>query len=279
MHLNNNDYIPFIPDTKWPNERFNDELWFIFKEKNILLSNSGILVAIPFSDDFKNIENSLSSKHYLGKFNGTPCFCGELNCEDYIPTGYKFISLKDSVPLLGEDMFHLGGKASQILDWYNNFKFCGRCGTITELIPNERAKRCPKCGLINYPTLSPAIIVAITKGNEILLAHNKSFPNGLHSLIAGFVEPSETLEDCVKREIFEEVGVKVKNITYFGSQPWPFPNSTMICFFAEYESGEINVDGVEITNAGWFTKGNHPKLPAPHTIARKMINSFFITKL
>lgn len=276
MTLYTTDYIPFVPSINWPEERSDNELWFIFKGKEIVIKQSSDSVTIPCFSDLKDlkIENLLCSKHYLGKLNHIPCFCGELLGETSTPEDFNLIPLKDSAPLLGEEIFHIGGKASQIIDWNNNFKFCGRCGSSTEIVPNERAKKCPKCGLINYPTISPAIIVAITRGNEILLAHNKNFPTGLHSLIAGFVEPSETLEHCVKREILEEVGIKVKNIKYFGSQPWPFPNSTMICFFAEYESGEIKVDGEEILSAGWFTKDNLPQLPAPHTIARKMINSF-----
>lgn len=274
MSSNNLDYIPFIPDIGWPENRIDTELWFVFNEKNIFIKKTDTSITIPCLNDFKDLENLLSTKHYLGKLHGIPCFCGEITHENCIIPELNLIPLRDSAQLLDEELFYIAGKASQIIDWSNNFKYCGRCGNTTELVLNERAKKCSNCGLINYPTISPAIIVAITRGHEILLAHNKSFPEGLHSLIAGFVEPSETLEDCVKREIFEEVGVKVKNIKYFGSQPWPFPNSTMICFFAEYESGEIKVDGKEITNAGWFSKDNHPLLPAPHTVARKMINSF-----
>lgn len=274
MSSNTLDYMPFIPEPKWPKNRNDTELWFIFKEKNLLVKKLNSTVIIPSLSDFKNIENLLITKHHLGKLHNIPCFCGELSHETSTIPDFELIPLKECAPLLSEDFFFVAGKASQIIDWNNNFKYCGRCGNITELVPNERAKKCPKCNLINYPAISPAIIVAITRGNKILLAHNKNFPEKLYSLIAGFVEPSETLEDCVKREVFEEVGIQVKNIRYFGSQPWPFPNSIMVCFFAEYESGEIKVDGVEITKADWFSKDNHPLLPAPHTVASKMICSF-----
>jgi NAD+ diphosphatase len=136
----------------------------------------------------------------------------------------------------------------------------------------ERAKRCPECGFISYPVICPAVITAIIKDRKILLAHNRSFKGNMYSLIAGFVEAGETLEECVKREIMEEVGLQVKNVKYLGSQPWPFPNSLMIGFTAEYESGEIAVDGVEISDAKWFDIDNLPELPSEISIARKIIN-------
>ena len=135
---------------------------------------------------------------------------------------------------------------------------------------------CTKCGAVTYPVICPAIIVAITKGDEILLAHNKNFEDNIYSIIAGFVDAGEDLESTVKREVFEEVGIKIKNIKYYGNQTWAFPNSLMIGFFAEYESGEIKVDGKEILDAAWFKKDNLPNLPKKMTIARKMIDSFIL---
>jgi NAD+ diphosphatase len=186
--------------------------------------------------------------------------------------GILFKDLRSLYGILDEDIFLLAGKAYQIINWDKNHQFCGRCGSHTENLEGERAKKCPKCGFISYPVLSPAVITAIIKGNKILLAHNSGFKNNMYSLIAGFVEPGETLEEGVKREIMEEVGVQVKNVKYWGSQPWPFPNSLMIGFTAEYESGEINVDGVEIASAAWFDINNLPKLPTEISIARKIIN-------
>ena len=141
------------------------------------------------------------------------------------------------------------------------------------LLNNEFAMKCKECGYTCYPKVCPAIIVGITKGDKILLANNKNFPEGLHSTIAGFVDVNETLEDCVRREILEEVNIKVKNIKYFDSQPWPYPNSIMIGFTAEYESGEIKVDGEEILHADWYSKDNLPILPDKTTIARRIIDS------
>ena len=136
---------------------------------------------------------------------------------------------------------------------------------------DESAKVCSECGNIVYPRISPAVITAVFKGDQILLAHNRSFRNGLYSLIAGFVEPGETLEHCVKREIMEEVGIRVKNVRYAGSQPWSFPDALMIAFTAEYESGEICVDQVEIIDAGWYRMDAMPDIPSTDSIAGRLI--------
>lgn len=136
----------------------------------------------------------------------------------------------------------------------------------------ERARVCPKCGFASFPRLSPAAITADIKDGRILLAHAKHFKEKTYSIIAGFVELGETLEECVKREVMEEVGIEDDNIRYFGSQPWPFPNSLMLGFTAEYKSGEITVDGVEIGEAGWFTPANLPEIPSNLSIARKLID-------
>ena len=138
----------------------------------------------------------------------------------------------------------------------------------------ERGKKCPNCGELFYPRISPAVIVLIKKGNEILLARSPNFPSGLYGLVAGFIEPGESAETAVVREIREEVGIEVKNITYFGTQAWPFPNSLMIGFTAEYDSGEVLPDGVEIEDAGWFSAEKLPVLPGKISISRKLIDHF-----
>ena len=130
------------------------------------------------------------------------------------------------------------------------------------------------CKLSVYPRISPAVIVLVERGDEILLARSPHFVPGVYSTLAGFVEPGETLEGTVRREIHEEVGVHVDNICYFGSQPWPFPNSLMIGFRADYASGDLTIDGVEIEAAGWFRRDNLPKLPFKVSIARSLIEAF-----
>jgi NAD+ diphosphatase len=144
-------------------------------------------------------------------------------------------------------------------------------------LEGQRAKQCPQCKLVNYPRLSPSIIVAVRRGNELLLARSPRFPAGMYSVLAGFVEPGETLEQAVEREVQEEVGLTVKNICYFGSQPWPFPNSLMIGYRAEYAGGEIQIDRVEIEDAGWYTAEHLPAIPSRISIARQLIEAFIRT--
>lgn len=175
---------------------------------------------------------------------------------------------------IDEDIFLLAGKAIQIVSWDQTHQYCGRCGNKTETLTGERAKKCPVCGLLNYPRLAPAVITAVLKDHQILLTHNIAFRGKMHGLVAGFVEPGETLEECARREILEEVGIGVKNLRYFNSQPWPFPNSLMLGFIAEYESGEIRADGKEISEAGWYTADNLPEIPPKLSIARELIDWF-----
>jgi NAD+ diphosphatase len=185
-----------------------------------------------------------------------------------------FKDLRQVYGLLEEDLFVLGGRAVQIVEWDRTHQYCGRCGSRTHTKETERAKVCPQCGLHNFPRLSPAIIVAVERGDEILLARSAHFPQGMFSVLAGFVEPGETIEECVVREVKEEVGITVGNIRYFGSQPWPFPHSLMLGFTAEYVAGELKLDPTEIAEAGWFRADALPSIPGRISIAGRLIKWF-----
>jgi len=167
------------------------------------------------------------------------------------------------------------GRAVQLVEWARTHRFCGRCGTLTEEVPGLRAKRCPRCDLEAFPRLAPAVICLVEReGERVLLARGPQFAAGTYSCLAGFVEPGEALEDAVTREVREEVGIEVTEIRYFGSQPWPFPHSLMIGFTAHWLSGDIAVDGVEITEAAWFTHEDLPHLPSSISIARRLIDDW-----
>jgi NAD+ diphosphatase len=186
-----------------------------------------------------------------------------------------FHGLRALFDTLPEDLFWTAGRAFQMMHWSRTHQYCGRCGHPTQDAENERAKRCPECGHTSYPRISPAIIVAVVKDDrELLLAHAKRFPKGLHSVIAGFVEPGETFEEAVRREVKEEVNIDVSDIRYFRSQPWPFPDSLMVAFTAKYAGGELQVDNVEIMDAGWYTADNLPLGPSSISVARKLIDWF-----
>ena len=165
-------------------------------------------------------------------------------------------------------------RAVQLAGFDTAHRFCGRCGCRTVPSQAEHARVCTGCGATVYPRLSPAVIVLVRRGDECLLARSPRFPPGMYSAIAGFVEPGETLEHAVQRELTEECGVRVKNLTYVGSQPWPFPHSLMLGFIGEDAGGELRVDGVEVVSAGWFHRDRLPVLPSPGSIARWLIDSF-----
>ena len=255
-------------------ESENDDYgyWFVFCLNKLLINSSE--GTIPYLRSLAELELSPLRTQYLGTLQGRPCHSAEVSPDTVAPEGMEFRELRPLYGVLDEDIYLLAGKAVQIVNWDKTHQFCGRCGHQTQTLRDERAKKCPVCGFLSYPRLSPAVITAVLKDKEILLAHYAAFPGNMHTIIAGFVEPGETLEECIKREIHEEVGIKVKNIDYFGSQPWPFPNSLMIGFTAEYESGEISVDGAEISEAGWYDANNLPELPPKMSIAREIIDWF-----
>lgn len=264
-------YKRYIPAIVPPVESLETALCFVFFTNKLLVRTNKEALSIPTSDDLKALKIEIVNKQYLGIFDGYQCFGISIENDENDVKGMDFRDLRSLLGLLEEDIFLLAGRALQILNWNKMNKHCGCCGALTESKRDERVKVCLACGSTFYPRISPAIIVAITKADKILLAHNRNFKDDWYSIIAGFMDPGETFEDCVKREVYEEVGIKVKNIKYFGSQPWPFPDSLMIGFSAEFESGEILVDGIEINDADWYKKDKLPHIPSKDSIAGKLI--------
>ena len=168
----------------------------------------------------------------------------------------------------------LMGRANQLLYWIKSNKYSGYSGKLNKFDIEEEALKCPASSKIIYPAIAPCVLAMVTKGNEILLARNNLFPEGLFSVLAGFVEVSESAEDTVKREVLEEVNLKVTNLKYFGSQPWPFPSQLMLGFSCEYESGEIKVDEKEIAEANWYRYDELPYVPPTTSLSGLLINSF-----
>lgn len=266
-------YKNYMPAVKAEHEDETSSYWFIFYSDKLLIKTDADTADIPFANSLKDLNITAERTQYLGMLKGHPCYSAETSSVIMDSKSLSFKSLRSLFGILEEDVFILAGKAFQIVNWDKTHQYCGKCGSETYTMEDERAKKCPKCGFASYPVLSPAVITAIIKDKKILLAHNCSFPGKRYGLIAGFVEPGETLEECVKREAMEEVGIGIKNIRYLGSQPWPFPNSLMIGFTAEYESGEIKEDGEEIDDADWFEVNNLPEeLPSEISIANKIIN-------
>ncbi|MGH4139966.1 NAD(+) diphosphatase [Clostridium sp.] len=271
MH-NEENITNFIPAVAAILPESKEDMYFLFCKDELLVKSVDNKAIIPAIKDLKNLE--LNNIQYFGSINGKNCFCGELSKEAIIPNNMYFSKFKALTHHLSDEMFWIGGRAIQIVNFNNDHKYCGRCGTFAVNLSEERAKKCPKCGLVNYPRISPAIIVAVVREGKLLLAHNTQSAVDLYSVVAGFVEVGETFEDCVVREVREETGITVKNIKYFGNQPWPFPNSLMIGFTAEYASGEIQVDGKEIEHADWYSSTKMPVTPDSISIAKKLINWF-----
>lgn len=211
---------------------------------------------------------------FLGYLKECPCVAAEIDAVAALPKGMRWVSLRSLYGVLREELFAIAARAVQLVEWDRNHQFCGHCGTPTTQRAQDRVKRCPKCHFRQYPQLSPAVIMLVHKGEQLLLARAPRFRTGMYSVLAGFVEPGESLEETVAREVREEVGIEVKNIRYFGSQPWPFPKSLMIGFVAEYAGGTITPDLAEIEAAGWFEKGSLPPVPGELSIARKLIDWF-----
>lgn len=211
---------------------------------------------------------------FIGEMDGVPCWAAGVAPDTPAPSGRDWIGLRALGATLAGEAWSAAARAVHLVDWARTSRFCGRCGTATVIGDGDRSMRCPACGLAAYPRVAPAVIVAVHRDGQLLLGRNGRFTGGMFSVLAGFVEPGETLEDTVHREIAEEVGVRLERPRYFGSQPWPFPHSLMVGFTAEWASGEIEVDGEEIVEAGWFARDHLPDLPPPISIARRLIEAW-----
>lgn len=208
----------------------------------------------------------------IGEVHGFPCFAADVEQLPAIPGGVA-TSLRTVFQLGGAEAFALAGRATQLLDWRNNHRFCGKCGTPTTMKTGDLAMQCPACGLLAYPRISPAIMVLVRNGDKLLLARSPHFKLGVFSALAGFVEPGETLEECAAREVREEVGIEIANLRYFNSQPWPFPDSLMVAFFADYAGGTLTPNPNEIEAANWFPLTALPPLPDSISISRRLIEA------
>jgi NAD+ diphosphatase len=211
---------------------------------------------------------------YLGILDHEPCWSVELEDNTAPPPGATLTGIRALYERLSEVEYALAGRAIQVIAWERDHQFCGRCATPTERVPGERARRCPACGLTSYPRISPAVIVLIERGDRILLARGHAFVPGRFGIVAGFVEPGESLEEAVAREVQEEVGIELADIRYFGSQPWPFPHGIMIGFRARSLSESLTIDGTELAEAGWYSVDDLPIIPGKLSIARRLIDAW-----
>jgi NAD+ diphosphatase len=264
----------FTSGLEAPNLRLEPAWWFVFREDKLLIEAESSLKKIPCLLDVAELKLPILGEYYIGRLGSRHCYAVNVAKEATPPERMIFEGLRQIYGLIDEDLFWVAGRASQTICWDKTHKYCGRCGAKTKMHPTERAKECPKCGLLNFPRLDPAIIVLVERGREMLLARSRRFSTPMYSVLAGFVEPGETLEEAVIREVNEETGINVKDIHYFQSQSWPFPHSLMIGFTATYASGQITIGDGENIDAGWFTVEDLPSLPSKMSIARKLIDWF-----
>ncbi len=209
-----------------------------------------------------------SARHYLGTLAGQDCWALLLPA---VPAGWVGTPLRAAMLRLEGGLAALAGRAAQVLEWDRSHRFCGVCGTPTTLQPGERARVCPACKHTAYPRLSPSMMALVWRPGELLLARSPHFARGMYSALAGFVEAGESLEDCVHREVAEEVGLQVQGLRYFGSQSWPFPHSLMVAYTAQYAAGQIVPQADEIEDAQWFPMDALPAIPPRFSIAGHLI--------
>jgi len=249
--------------------------WIFVSGNQILVKDSFDGVSLPAHGDAAKAQQLVADVQILGRSNGHTYWAGSVPPEYEPEPGYRLSDLRGLFTDLSEEEWNAGGRATQIMDWVRDNRFCGRCGGDMQQLPNERSMKCPVDGFTAYPRLSPAVIMLVTNDEgQALLGRSGLWKVPMYSTLAGFVEPGETLEETVRREVFEEVGLHVHKVRYFGSQSWPFPNSLMLGFTAEWKSGDIDIDGEEIVDAQWFDPSNLPMIPPRHSIARQLIDSW-----
>jgi NAD+ diphosphatase len=267
--------MTFNPSIDEPREKSEPGWWFVFQNDKLLVKPADKTFTVPFITDAAELNLIPMREVFLGTLGSSPCYAAEISTATELPQSMEAKDLRSLFMAMDDEFRALAGRAIQMIAWDRTHQYCGACATPTETKAGERAKICPKCGLMSFPRLAPAIMAAVIRENKLLLANGANFPPGLFSVLAGFVEPGETLEACVAREVKEEVGITVKNLKYFGSQPWPFPHSLMIAFIAEYAGGEIKVDDIEIKEAKWFEADALPQRPKSRiSISGQLIDWF-----
>jgi NAD+ diphosphatase len=265
--------LPFTGEIDLEATPSDSALVFAFHQGRLLVRGGPPSAEAPSYREVAAVLAAATAHLYLGRLDGRPCFAIPLETEPEPPPGFAFAGLRELFGQLAEPAHGVAGRAFQTIEWYLNHAFCGRCGTPTELVAKERARGCPKCGATYFPRINPAVIMLVERDGRMLLARNKLFRGPFYSCLAGFVEPGESLEEAVAREVLEEVGVEIEAITYFASQPWPFPSQLMIGFNARYRSGEIRVQDAEIVDAGWFGPEALPEMPGRFSLARRLIDA------
>ena len=247
--------------------------WFIFCNDQLLLEKTKDGYRVPYQKEAPIPLSEWTRVHELALFDEQPFYAYSIDKPIVENEVYAMFGLRASFDMIPHTMYLMAGKAQEIIFWDKNNRYCPVCGMPMKF-HTAISKRCTGCGKEIWATVSTAIIVLVRKGEEILLVHARNFRGDYYGLVAGFVETGETLEECVQREVFEETGLRVQNIRYFGSQPWPYPCGLMVGFTADYASGEIKLQTSELSAGKFFTKENLPDIPGKMSMARMLIDSW-----
>lgn len=246
--------------------------WLVFSGERIVSNTDTPQFVRSTADQLEFAQAYLDQTVQIGEHEGLPCIAVDMQSERIDSDKLTTHSLRSFFLHNQAEMFNIVARAWQIVVFRRTHQFCGRCGDRMQQVGWEMAMHCHQCGHRCYPRISPCVIVAIRKGNKLLLAQGPSQKERkMWSILAGFVESGESLEQATHREVYEEVGIKIKNLEYFGSQPWPFPHSLMVGYLAEYEEGDITVDGKEIHEAYWCDIDDLPFVPPNLSIAGRLI--------
>jgi NAD+ diphosphatase len=247
---------------------------YALRKQKILIDVTGNTPQIPGCRVAGHFGIKCQDAFPIGVRDQSKCLAFSIPEDAPEPEGMEFIGIRKAFGILDKIDYVLAVKALGILNWDRTCRFCGVCGSKLTGHTAILAKNCTSCGSTIFPKISPAVIVLVEKGEKVLLGRASRFHGNLYSVLAGFAEPGESLEDVVRREVMEEVGIEVKDVRYFGSQPWPYPDSLMIGFTASWAGGEISVDNDEISDARWFSVHELPNIPDKISIARSLIDWF-----
>lgn len=233
---------------------------------------------IPLSVDSPTVLSPWTHVHNITPMADNTEVC-TYQIDDYsaATSEYEFCNLRKSYYKIPQNLYLKAGKCYEILYWDMNTRYCGVCGAPMKM-HTDISKRCTHCGKEVWPQLSTAVIVLISRGDEVLLVHARNFKSDFYGLVAGFVETGETLEEALQREVMEETGISVRNIKYFASQPWPYPCGLMVGFYADYVSGGIHLQRSELSAGGWFHYKHLPQIPEKLSIARRLIDHWLEQK-
>jgi NAD+ diphosphatase len=245
---------------------------FAFRGNELLIREHD--AALPDAAALARVPLEPASTYAVGMWDGVYCRAAWVPKEAQPPEGHVFKGLRSLFGRFDEPMLAVAGRAFQIADWARTNRFCGACGKPMAKAAGERAMKCA-CGHLAYPRIAPAMMTLVRRGDSILLARNVAVPvGGRMSALAGFLEPGESVEDAIHREVREEVGLEVRDLRYFASQSWPYPHSLMLAFTAEHAGGDIRVDPREIAEARWFGPGDPlPELSPHQSISRALIDA------